>query len=85
MARSVYLIEIVAATDSAGTTTTLYFSTEGFVTSSSDTPANKYFEPYVKQPALMNREISATGQSNVGYGEIVLTNIDGALDSMDVR
>lgn len=80
MARSVYLIEIVAATDSAGTTTTLYFSTEGFVTSSSDTPANKYFEPYVKQPALMNREISATGQSNVGYGEIVLTNIDGALD-----
>lgn len=80
MAKGIYLVEIVAATDSIGATTTLYFSSDGFVTSGSDTPANTYFEPYIKQPALMSRSISTTGQSKVGYGELVLTNIDGSLD-----
>lgn len=82
----VYLVEIKAATDSIGTETTLYFSTEGYVTSPSETPPNQFFENRVKQPALMRRDIYANGttmgQSRVGYGEVVLVNNDGGLDYM---
>lgn len=82
----VYVVEIVAAIDSIGTTTTLYYSSGGFTTSPTDTPANTFFDPRLKQPALMTRNVftqgTTTGQSSVGYGEIVLVNNDGGLDGL---
>lgn len=87
MAKPIYLIDIVAAVDSAGTTTTLrYCSGDGFTTKPSETPANTFYDPRVKQPALMTRNIyssgTTTGQSSVGYGEVVLVNTDGGLDAL---
>lgn len=81
-----YLVEVEVAVDATGNTSTLYFSTHAYLTEPTDTPANTFFENRVKQPALMRRDIFAsgttTGQSRVGYGEVVLTNNDGGLDYM---
>jgi hypothetical protein len=56
------------------------------ITSAADTPAHIAFYPAVLQPALMQREVfnngQAFGMSRVGYGELVLANSDGELDSL---
>lgn len=87
MSKYIYLVEIIAATDAIGTTTTLRFSSgDGFTTEPSETPPNTFYEPRLKQPAMMRRDIyssgTTTGQSSIGYGEIVLVNNDGGLDSL---
>lgn len=82
----IYLVEIVAGTDSAGTTTTLRFSSENYVTKPTDSPANTYYEPRVKTPADITRNLFSNGTtygaSRVGYGVVELTNMDGGLDYM---
>ncbi len=82
----IYLVEVVAATDSAGTTNTLRFCSEAYVTKPSDTPANTYYEPRVKTPADITRNLFASGTtsgaSRVGYGIVELANVDGGLDYM---
>lgn len=63
---------------------TLRFSTQGYVTGASDSPAHTYYEGRVKQPGNLQRTVfdrgATFGQSKVGYGEVVLVNNDGALD-----
>ena len=58
----------------------------GYSTSPTDTPANTYYEPRVKQPGLFKQvlytEGATSGSSKGGYGEIVLVNIDGGLDQL---
>jgi len=82
----IYLVEIVAATDSSGTTQTLRFSSESYTTSPADTPANTFYEPRVKTPADITRNLfssgTTSGESRVGYGVVELTNTDGGLDYM---
>lgn len=80
-----YVAEVTCATNSAGDTTVLYFSSHGRPpTKPTDTPANTVFEPRMKQPTLMRREIytgSANGgQGAMGYGDLILVNNDGGLD-----
>jgi hypothetical protein len=82
----IYLVEVTAATDSAGTTTTLRFCSEAYVTKPTDTPANTYYEPRIKTPADITRNLFASGTtsgaSRVGYGIVELANVDGGLDYM---
>lgn len=82
----IYLVEIVAAIDSAGTLQTLRFSSEDYVTKTTDTPANTYYESRVKTPAEITRNLFSNGTtygaSRVGYGYVELINVDGGLDYM---
>jgi hypothetical protein len=80
----IYLIEVTVAIDSAGTTQIFRFSSKGYITEPTDSPANAYYEPRVINPASINRNIfsdgKTSGASRVGYGSIELSNIDGGLD-----
>jgi len=68
----------------AGALTTLYLSDRGLVTEPSDTPANTYFDRRVTVPMQAVRSLySGTdigGPSETSFGEIVVANLDGALD-----
>jgi len=60
------------------------YSTRGFVTAPTDTPANTVAEPRIITPALVRRDIfdvgTTGGASRVGYGELGLRNEDGGMD-----
>lgn len=81
---SIYLVELTAIIDSLGTSKVFRFSTGGFVTKPSDIPANAVYEDRLKQPALVRRDMYSNGTtggaSRVGFGELVLVNLDGGLD-----
>lgn len=80
----IYLAEITAAIDAAGTTRTLRLSDRGFITQPDDAPANAYYEPRITQPASLAREMysgGTSGRSDIAWGELVATNIDGGLDA----
>ena len=77
--------EIVAATDAAGTLTTLRFAKQGFRSGAADTPPHVLFEGSMKQPAALRREMfsgGTSGRSNISWGEMVVSNIDGHLDGI---
>jgi hypothetical protein len=64
---------------------TIYVSDRGFVTRPQDTPSNRHLAPRVKLPASLRRDIIAPGRTILGrtqarYGDVVITNPDGALD-----
>lgn len=80
----IILADVVA--HNGTTTTTLRFSTLSYVTGPSDSPANTFYDGRIVQPGNMQRSVfsrlTTFGESDVGYGEIVLVNSDGALDSL---
>jgi len=80
---TIYLAEITAATDAAGTTTVLRYSSG---TGYSDPSAAGWYEPRIVQPANLVRSMWSSGTTSgaveVGYGELVLANIDGGLDAL---
>jgi len=64
---------------------TLYVSDRGFVTRPQDTPGNTHMKPRVKLPASLRRDLIAPGRTILGrssarYGDVVISNPDGALD-----
>ena len=77
-----YLVEITAWNGSA--LETLYFSTLGYMSLPTDTPANTYYAPRIKSPGLYSAAMFAQGKTwgagECSFGEIVLTNADGGLD-----
>ena len=82
----IFVVELTPAIDSSGTLQTWYFTDgDGLATRPSDTPANTYIEPRLIDPGLIRRELFAGGELlgpvRSDYGEIVLANVDGALDS----
>jgi hypothetical protein len=79
----IYLAELTVATDAAGATTVLrYSSGNGYAHSS----ATGYYEPRIMQPANLQRTAFGSGTTGgaitVGFGELVLNNVDGGLDSL---
>jgi hypothetical protein len=81
-----YLVEVVAAVDAAGSTETLRYGNRGYQTEPGDTPANVNYLPRISNAGTITREMFSgertEGASRVGYGEIVLTNTDGGLDDL---
>ena len=80
-----YVIEITAAIDDAGTTTTLLLTDgEGWTTKPTDTPANTHVMPRIKQAANYRRDLftrgAIGGAVESAFGEAVFANADGALD-----
>lgn len=79
------LIELTAAIDAAGTLSTFYLSTDSFVTSPADTPANVAFTPALIDPGSLGVHAYADGKTGgatkLETGEIVLANVDGQFDS----
>lgn len=82
----IYLVEIVAAIDAAGTTTTLRYCSQPYTTKPSDTPANTYYDDRITNPASISRTLysngTTSGASRVNYGAVELSNVDGGLDSI---
>jgi len=80
----IYLVEITAAIDAAGTTTTLRYCSQPYTTKPSDTPANIYYDDRIVNPASISRTLysngTTSGASRVNYGAVELTNVDGGLD-----
>ena len=77
-------IEITAAIDAAGTTTTLYVADDRLVTTGADTPAHTAFDPLLLDPGSLGRNAFSDGRTGgatrLETGEIILANIDGVLD-----
>lgn len=77
-------IEINTAIDAAGTVQTLYISDDALVTGSADTPAHTAFNPRLLDPGSLGQSAysdgTTGGATRLETGEIVLANIDGALD-----
>lgn len=65
---------------------TLRYATQSYTTGPTDSPANAHFEGRIQQPGNFRRDCFAQGRTygrtQVGYGEIVLANNDGALDGL---
>jgi|SaaInlLV_10m_DNA_2_1039722.scaffolds.fasta_scaffold00556_8 hypothetical protein len=82
-----YLIELDAYNLATEKLETLYYSTGGFTTSPTDTPANTYYESRVKSALSMSRNMyspgSIGGRSIPSFGTIKLMNTDGDLDFLN--
>lgn len=78
-----YLADI-SALDENGEAVTLRVSTCGYVTGPSDTPANAVYEAAISDPGAFSRSLygqgRTIGQAEVGYGDLVIANADGAFD-----
>jgi len=69
-----------------GSTRTLRFATQSYTTGPTDTPANTFYDGRIQQPANISRtcfsDAKTTGRTQIGYGDMVLVNNDGALDGL---
>lgn len=84
MTTSIFTAEITLVVDDVGTEQTFYFASRGFSSKASDSPASTVFRPLLKNPGSLRRELFSgarvTGEVRPSFGEIELSNIDGALD-----
>lgn len=79
----IYIAEITAYDPSIPGERVMRFCTgTGYTSGAGDTPAHAWHEPRIQQPANMQRALPLRGASRVGYGELVLVNIDGGLDAL---
>lgn len=81
----IVVVEIQAAIDAAGTLQTFLFSSEGWTTLPTDTPANTHVSPRLIQAANYKRDLFSGartfGPVTAAYGECKLANLDGGLDT----
>jgi hypothetical protein len=77
-------VELTAAIDAAGTLQTFYLSTDNFVTSPTDTPANTAFSPVLIDPGSIGLHAFSDGRTGgatkLEIGEISVANADGGFD-----
>ncbi len=82
----IYLVEASPYDPDTAGVVTRRWSTSGYESGPSDTPANTHFQPRVSQPLAFGREISRgglpDGRARSTSAEIVLTNGDGDLDAL---
>jgi hypothetical protein len=79
----IYIAEVTAYDPALPGEKVLRFCTgTGYTSGAGDTPAHAWHEPRIQQPANMQRALPLRGASRVGYGELVLVNLDGGLDDL---
>jgi hypothetical protein len=65
---------------------TLRYSTHGYVSGPTESPANTYWDNRIIQGGNFQRTMfqnqQTFGQTQLGYGELVLANFDGGLDAL---
>ena len=80
------VFQLVVPTGSAGSTSTVYVSTRGFRTASTDTPASTYVQERVAKAGGFARSLFSGGALGglikPNYGVLVLNNEDGGLDTV---
>lgn len=80
------VFRLVVPTGSAGSTSTVYVSTRGFRTASTDTPASTYVQERVAKAGGFARSLFSGGALGglikPNYGVLVLNNEDGGLDTV---
>jgi hypothetical protein len=78
------VVELTAAIDAAGATKTFYLSTDPFVTTPSDTPANTEFLAVLVNPGSFGTSVFTDGRTGGGAtlqnGEMIVSNMDGSFD-----
>jgi hypothetical protein len=78
------VVEIKAATNTAGTLATLYASDAPFITSPTDTPANTAFINSIMEPGSLGVHVYSDGRtggaSKLESGDLVLANANGQYD-----
>ena len=85
----VSIVEVTALNLSSNIEETLYYSTLSYITEPGDTPGNTAYHSRLLKPLSSTRALEAgsgasTGKiASVGFGNIELSNIDGALDVLD--
>lgn len=81
-----YVAELTAYDPGLPGTRTLYFSSAGFCSLPTDTPANTAFDARIIQPSDVIRDLfdsgTTSGRSRMTFGDLVLLNPDGGLDAM---
>ncbi len=85
--RFMYLAEITVFDPESSVETVMRFSTGlGFTSAGTDSPAHTHYAPRLEQAVEMTRSVFApgttSGRSSLGFGDLVLLNPDGALDSL---
>ncbi len=83
----IYVADITAYDPALpGLRTLRYCTGIGYTTRAADSPAHTFYEPRIQQPANMQRSLASgagtRGATRVGYGELVLVNLDGGLDGL---
>lgn len=83
----IYVAEITAYDPALpGARTLRYCTGTGYTSGASDSPSHTFYEPRIEQPANMHRSLASgggtRGATRVGYGELVMVNIDGGLDGL---
>lgn len=84
--RMVFVAEMTAAIDDAGTLATFYATDGiGWVTAASDTPANTHVQPTLTNPGTYRRELFSGnrlyGAVRPAFGAATLSNLDGRYDA----
>lgn len=86
MAAQIITADVDAYDPSIPGVKTLRFSTQGYVTKPTDTPANTYYDGRIQQAANMQRSCfdraTTFGRGQISYGDMVLLNQDGGLDGL---
>lgn len=81
-----YLIEMTVYDPAIPGVKTLYYSTRGYTSLPTDTPANQFYDNRVVQAGNYEQSMfqpgKTSGISQVGFGEVRLANSDGALDHL---
>ncbi|PWE57670.1 hypothetical protein DEM27_00200 [Metarhizobium album] len=79
-----YLLEMAGADPETGDPVNVYFSSDGFNTLPTDTPANTHYSGRMKVPGNYERTLfgvgTTSGEMSVGVGVVELSNMDGELD-----
>lgn len=75
------LVEADVKLATTGTIVTRYLSSQGYVTGSSDTPANTSYMARISGGIKFTRSLSLDGQASLSFGDIEIVNTDGQLDS----
>lgn len=73
------LVEVDVKT--GGSVITRYLSNQGYVTGSSDSPANTSYSPRIVGGIQISRKINIDGNVSMSFGDIELNNTDGSLDT----
>lgn len=81
-----YLVVVEPFDPATGTTRTLRFSDQGFVTRPGDDPPNAWYEPRLVTALNFERQLFSggrlEGRSVPGFGALTLNNADGGLDGL---
>lgn len=66
----------------AGAEVTHYFSSAGYVTSPTCTPANQAYLSHISTIGTLDESLSLDGKPSISLGEVLLDNSEGDLDSL---